>query len=141
MGRQTKLTKELCDEICELVAKGNYIERVCNAVGITSSTYNMWKKRGKKGEEPYASFYERVTQSEAKGEIKHFGIIDDLAESGNWLCSAWILERKYPQRYGKRENLNLNTDKDFKIEIASVESPHLMGYEEKKLLEKDQEDE
>ena len=139
--RNTKLTKELCDEICKYIEMGNYITRCCEAVGITPTTYNSWKKKGAKGIEPYATFLERVTKVEAKAEIVHTGIIHDVAETGNWLASAWLLERKYPNRFGKREQMALNTDKEFKLEISTAKSPYEMGLEEKKLLEEDRKDE
>ena len=137
----TKLTKELCDEICEYIAMGNYIERCCQAVGIAKSTFYNWKKRGEKGEEPYATFLKRVNKVEAKAEIKHTGIIHDIAETGNWMASAWLLERKYPNRFGKREQMALQTDNDFKLEISTAKSPYELGEEEKRLLEEDRKDE
>ena len=139
--RNTKLTKELCDEICRYIEMGNYITRCCQAVGIHPSTYRAWKKKGEKGIEPYASFLKRVEKVEAKAEIVHTGIIHDVAETGNWLASAWLLERKYPNRFGKREQMALNTDKEFKLEISSAKSPYEMGLEEKKLLDEDRRDE
>lgn len=138
----TKLTKELCDEICSYIEMGNYITRCCQAVGIHPTTYRTWKKKGEKGIEPYASFLKRVEKVEAKAEIVHTGVIHNVAtEQGNWLASAWLLERKYPNRFGKREQMALNTDKEFKLEISSAKSPYEMGLEEKKLLEEDRKDE
>lgn len=137
----TKLTKELCDEICTYIEMGNYINRSCEAVGISPSTYNNWKKKGRKGIEPYATFLERIEKVEAKAEINHLGLIHDVAESGNWLASAWILERRYPNRFGKRERMELQTDNDFKLEISTARSPYQMGEQERKLLEEDRKDE
>ena len=140
-GRTTKLTKEVCDNICDGLKKGNYITTCCMASGINRHTYYNWKKRGEKGEEPYKTFLERVTEAEAIGEMLHVEIIHDTAVSGNWLSSAWLLERKYPQRFGKREQMALQTDNDFKLEISTAKSPYEMGLEEKRLLEEDRKDE
>lgn len=140
-SNNSKLTKELCDEICSYIEMGNYITRCCEAVGISTATYYGWKKKGEKGIEPYATFLKKVKKVEAKAEIVHTGIIHDVAETGNWLASAWLLERKYPNRFGKREQMALNTDKEFKLEISSAKSPYEMGLEEKKLLEEDRKDE
>ena len=137
----TKLTKELCDEICSYIEMGNYISRCCEAVGISNSTYRNWKKKGEKGIEPYASFLKRVQKVEAKAEMVHTGIIHDVAEGGNWLASAWLLERKYPNRFGKREQMALQTDNEFELKISTAKSPYEMGLEEKKLLEEDRKDE
>jgi len=139
ISHRTKLTKELCDEICKYIGMGNYIERCCEAVGISPSTYYTWKRKGEKGIEPYKTFLERVKREEAKAEMLHVEIIHDVALSGNWLSSAWLLERKYPQRFGKREQMALASDNDFKLEITTAKSPYEMGLEEKKLLKEDEE--
>ena len=138
---RTKLTKELCDEICSYIEMGNYINRSCEAVGISTSTFNSWKRKGAKGIEPYATFLERVKKVEAKAEMVHTGIIHDVAQTGNWLASAWLLERKYPNRFGKREQMALQTDNDFKLEISTAKSPYELGEEEKRLLKEDRKDE
>lgn len=141
MGRNGKLTRELCDTICENLRRGNYITTSCRACGITTKTYYNWKRRGEKGEEPYATFLERTDKAEAEGEMACLEVIYNSAiESGNWLSGAWILERKYPNRYGKRERVDLQTDNDFKLEISTARSPYQMGEQEKKLLEEDRKD-
>lgn len=136
----SKLTKEVCDIICEGLRKGNYITTCCRACGISVPTYYIWKKKGEEGIEPYATFLENVEEAEAEGEMIHVEIIHDTALSGNWLSSAWLLERKYPQRFGKREQMALQTDNDFKLEISTAKSPYEMGIEEKRLLKEDEED-
>ena len=142
MGNKTKLTRARCEKICEGVLKGNYISTVCKSVGISTSTYRNWKKRGELGEEPYATFLEKVTECEAQAEMDILSVIYTSAiDQGNWLSSAWILERKYPNRFGKREQMALQTDNDFKLEISTAKSPYELGEEEKKLLEEDRKDE
>ena len=48
---------------------------------------------------------------------------------------------RYPNRFGKREQMALQTDNDFKLEISTAKSPYELGEEEKKLLEEDRKDE
>lgn len=136
-----KLTKEVCEAICDGLRKGNYVTTCCRAVGISTATYYLWKRKGEKGLEPYKTFLDKVSENEAIGEMLHLEIIHDNALSGNWLSSAWLLERKYPQRFGKREQMALQTDNDFKLEISTAKSPYEMGLEEKRLLEEDRKDE
>lgn len=136
-----KLTKQVCEAICDGLRKGNYITTCCRAVGISIPTYYYWKKKGEQGLEPYKTFLEKVDEAEANGEMLHLEIIHDNALTGNWLSSAWLLERKYPDRFGKREKMALQTDNDFKLEISTAKSPYEMGLEEKKLLEEDGKDE
>ena len=136
-----KLTKERCDKICEGVLKGNYITTVCKSVGIQPQTYYGWKKKGEQGIEPYKTFYERVTECEAQAEMDILNVIYTSAiDQGNWLSSAWILERKYPNRFGKREQMALATDNNFELKISSAKSPYELGEKERKLLEEDEKD-
>lgn len=136
-----KLNRRVCDTICENLRRGNYITTACRASGISTGTYYNWKKRGKAGEEPYATFLKRTDEAEAEGELACMEVIFNSAvEQNNWLSSAWILERKYPQRFGKREQMALQTDNDFKLEISTAKSPYEMGLEEKKLLKEDRGD-
>lgn len=137
-----KLNKTVCDKICEGVLKGNYITTVCKSVGISPKTYYYWKKKGEQGIEPYKTFYERVTEAEAQAEMDILNVIyTNAIDQGNWVSSAWILERKYPQRFGKREQMALATDNNFELKISSAKSPYELGEEEKKLLEEDRKDE
>lgn len=100
-----KLTGDLIDEIAKLIREGNYIETTCRAVGISSQTYRNWKKRGAAAESGiYRGFYEAIDQAEAKGESSYLGIIKDAANSGKaWQAAAWYLERRYPERWGRRQ--------------------------------------
>lgn len=137
-----KLTRTICDKICEGVLKGNYVATVCQSVGINRSTYYAWKKKGEQGLEPYKQFYERVTECEAQAEMDILNVIyTNAIDQGNWVSSAWILERKYPNRFGKREQMALATDNNFELKISSAKSPYELGEEEKKLLEEDRKDE
>lgn len=137
-----KLNRTVCDKIVEGVLKGNYVSTVCQSVGINRSTYYDWKKKGKQGIEPYKQFYDRVTEAEAQAEMDILNVIyTNAIDEGNWVSSAWILERKYPDRFGKREQMALATDNDFKLEISTAKSPYELGEEEKKLLEEDRKDE
>ena len=136
-----KLNKTICDKICEGVLKGNYVATVCQSVGINRSTYYEWKKKGKQGIEPYKQFYDRVTEAEAKAEMDILNVIyTNAIDECNWVSSAWILEKKYPNRFGKREQMALATDNDFKLEISSAKSPYELGEKERKLLEEDEKD-
>lgn len=136
-----KLNRTICDKIVEGVLKGNYVATVCQSVGINRSTYYAWKKKGEQGLEPYKQFYERVTEAEAQAEMDILNVIyTNAIDQGNWVSSAWILERKYPNRFGKREQMALATDNNFELKISSAKSPYELGEKERKLLEEDEKD-
>lgn len=103
-GRKSKLTPDLMTEFVKLLSEGNYIDTVCHAVGISPPTYYNWRSRGQAVSSGiYREFYERTEQATAKAEGAYLGVIKDAAKSGTWQAAAWYLERRYPERWGRRD--------------------------------------
>jgi len=101
-GRPSKLTPKLRKEIVSLIKAGCFIEMTCALVGINKSTYYAWMKRGKESKRRthLRTFYDEVTRAHAICELRMVKIISKAAEE-DWRASAWFLERKFPQRWGK----------------------------------------
>lgn len=83
----------------------------CELAGISEATYYGWMSAGEEGLEPYASFYEAVTRARARGEecmvdVVHLATLEKRDAEGNptgmvdWKAAAWLLERRFPERYG-----------------------------------------
>jgi transposase len=107
-----KLTGDLIERITRLIGDGNYIEVACAAVGIGKTTFYRWLERGEKAETGvYRDFWNAVKKAEAESESKYVGVIRDAANSGTWQAAAWWLERRYPDRWGKKDQMAL-TGKD-----------------------------
>lgn len=91
MARPSKLTPELQEEMCRLLADWVPVETACDALGISDSTYYAWRKRGREEQDllaawpenkkvgkreqarrdreaPYLEFLEATTRAIAKGE-------------------------------------------------------------------------
>lgn len=49
-----------------------------------------------------AEFGEQLRQAEQKCEFVHLNNVQTAGKS-NWRASAWLLERRYPERYGPRK--------------------------------------
>jgi anti-sigma28 factor (negative regulator of flagellin synthesis) len=94
MGRPTKYTPARVKAILRAITNGNYKATAAQSVGISRDTLNEWEHR-------YPEFSDAIKKAEAKGEIYHVGRIRRGQEQ--WQSSAWFLERKYPDRWGKRE--------------------------------------
>lgn len=101
MGRPSKLTKETAEKIIGLIRLGNYRETAYAAAGICRHTMRVWLRRGEAGEEPYASFAKRVEEAEAGGEARHVATLFS-ASKDDWRAAAWILARKYSDRWGDK---------------------------------------
>lgn len=102
-GRPSKLTPETQQKIVQAVASGNYLETAAAYGGITYTTFNNWMNRGESRErKDYIEFFEAVKKAEADAEVLRVARISKAANEGNWQADAWYLERRYPNRWGKR---------------------------------------
>ena len=50
-------------------------------------------------------FEEFIEYCSANCELEHLGNITDAGSLGQWQASAWILERKFPEKYSKRDTV------------------------------------
>jgi transposase len=133
VGRPTKLTPNLQDEIVDLLKAGNYIETTCAVVGINKTTFYQWLKRGKSSirSTKYTIFRDVVTKAMAFAEARLVALITRAAEK-NWSAAVWILEHKYPERWGKQ---NVKTENLDEIE-KEIENEVHMSEDMKVLIKK-----
>ncbi len=124
-GRPSKLTPELQRQICDLLRAGNYVETVCDYVGIEYKTYYNWRNRGERAwqvdiEAGYVEFLHAVKK--AVSEVEILTIADLRSGPMNWQAKAWWLERRHPDRWGNRQKMEHTTPKDspFTIEVNHV---------------------
>jgi len=116
VGRPTSLTPERMNSIVAMLEAGGYIEDACEAVGIDPRTYYNWLSRGRdeedrlaagvepsENETPFLQFFQAVRKANAEGIMGHVLNIDRAAKDGTWQASAWILERKQPHKWGRRD--------------------------------------
>lgn len=124
LARPTKLTKKIQEDICRAVRAGNYIETAAAHVGINKTTLYDWMKRGarekeriaknprarvKKSEEPYVEFSNAIEKALADAEVRDVAIIANAAKE-NWTAAAWRLERKFPERWGRKERVQADVN-------------------------------
>lgn len=118
MGRPTKITEEIIKEIETYLKAGNYIETAANIIGIHKSTLYDWLKRGRRAldeeaktgkpipesEELFARFSDAVRKAQAWSEARDLMTIGEHAK-GDWKAAAWRLERKFPERWGRKDRV------------------------------------
>lgn len=107
VGQPTKFTKETREKILAFVRIGNYVGTACQAAGITTSTLHNWRKLAEADELPeYILFFEQLAAAEAFAEAEHVANIA-LMSKESWTASAWYLERKHNDRWGKKDKTEL----------------------------------
>ncbi|HZK28535.1 MAG TPA: hypothetical protein VFD00_13445 [Thermoclostridium sp.] len=132
MGRPTKLNDKVQHEIVTAVKQGNYIETASAYAGINKTTLYDWLRRGrreiarvekdgrrriKKSEEKYVNFSHALEKALAESEMRDVLIIGKAGET-QWQASAWRLERKFPDKWGRKRNL---TELDIEEQKAKIE--------------------
>ena len=100
-GRPTELTTEIAEALVNAILAGNYLAVALRAAGIANRSYSRWMSRGRAGEQPYADFRQRVERARAQAEARHVAVVTRAAIDGNWQASAWMLEREWPDRWGR----------------------------------------
>ena len=94
--------------ICTYLRKGCTIEASCQAANIGRATYYRWL-------EEIPEFKEFVNATESDVEAT---LLDTIREFGDWRAAAWILERRYPQRWGVKRELEVSVTKQTGTDVV-----------------------
>lgn len=125
-GRPTKLTPERQATIVDLVRKGNYLITACQVAGINKSTFLDWLERGEKdlnnGGGIYSDFLLAIKKAESEAEAELASMIRETAlEKREWLPGMTFLERRHPERWGRKDRSTLVVEETKQIVITTVE--------------------
>lgn len=100
IGRPSKYTPERVAQILEYLRVGNTRGTAGQASGISKETFCQWLNT-------YPDFADQVKEAEAEAVTLHVGNIANAAAKGTWQASAWILERRHYQDWGKKDRIEL----------------------------------
>lgn len=117
IGRPTKLTDTVQQAIVSALRAGNYVETAAQYAGINKQTVYNWIKHGEDGREPYKSFLDAIKKAQADSEARDVAIIAKAADT-QWQAAAWRLERKFPDRWGRRDHMTVAGDKELPILVV-----------------------
>jgi hypothetical protein len=96
-GRPSKRTAETEAAILECLQLGLTIAETCDACGVSETQFRTWRRH-------FPDFAELVRRGQAEAVKIHLSIIRNAAASGrHWQASAWWLERRRPERWGRTE--------------------------------------
>lgn len=136
MGRPSKLTPEVSKQITDVIAAGNYIETAAAYAGIHKDTLYDWLKRGRAAKTGiYSDFVEAVEQALAQAEVRDLAIIGKAANEV-WQAAAWRLERRMPQKYGRRARVDHGTPDGKPFPVNLTFDPDKLSDDELDELEK-----
>ena len=100
MARPTKYTPATVKKITDALAAGNTRKASALYAGIGVQTMADWIER-------YRDFRDAIENAEARAEIGHVANIAQASRNGNWTASAWWLERRRHQDWGRKDRLEI----------------------------------
>ena len=128
VGRPSKaehvLTPEMLQQVAALLLEGHHKETVADFLGISRMTWWRWERLGE--EQPdtiYAEFCYVTRAAIAGAEIDAIRAIRTGVKG--WEARAWLAERRFPQRWGKRYEITLRQEaekiaRDLGVPVADV---------------------
>jgi hypothetical protein len=66
--------------------------------------------------EEIPEFREFVNATESDVEAN---LLETITSYGDWRAAAWILERRYPQRWGQKRELDVNVTKQTGVDVVA----------------------
>ena len=105
MARPTKLTDEVEERILSAIRAGVSMAGAAEYAGIDAATFHRWMQWGdregtERADARCRAFRAQVHQARAEAEVRDVTNIAK-ASAHDWRASAWRLERRKPERYGR----------------------------------------
>lgn len=134
VGRPVKINPTIQAELVKMIQAGNYMETAAAFVGISISTMRDWIRRGEreaqrfiddsrarpiKSETPFLEFSAAIKKAQAAAEIRDVIIIGDAARE-SWQAAAWRLERKYPEKWGRKDRHEVSGPSGGPVQIEEL---------------------
>jgi len=102
VGRPSKLTPQTIKILKATIGKGMSYADACTLSGISYSTFKKWQQKAEAGVKEYLFFLDELKKAKAMGKLQN---IKKIREDSSWQSAAWLLERQYPEEFGRRENI------------------------------------
>ncbi len=97
-------SREVRDRLLDNLREGMSIRAACTQSGIGERTYYRWLDECEDGEwSEEVNAAKDFAEAGALSKLKRLG-----DEKADWRAYAWILERRYPDRWGAKKELELN---------------------------------
>ncbi len=106
-GRNPTLTDEIAAKIVQAVRTGSSLQGSAAYAGVPAQTFFDWLKRGRqpRAYKPYRDLVAALDEALGTFEVTANA---QIAKAGDteWQAKAWQLERKFPDRYGRRTRID-----------------------------------
>lgn len=103
MMARPKCTKEAIEAAVKLKQAGVNNKDIAAAIGVSESRFSKWVNHPQSDNQRQLGQALKKVEAEYKAAL--LSIIAKNAKNRDWKAAAWLLERKYPQEYGKQLRL------------------------------------
>ena len=106
-----KFTSRRKSAILRKMREGHYAKTAALTSGITEQTLYNWLKKGEDPERHpgHAAFLEAYRKAEPLAEDRAIEAVRS-AFTDDWRAAMTYLERRYPERWAKRQNVDVTSD-------------------------------
>lgn len=102
-GPNAPKNQEKLEELCRLLALGHSVEASCVGANIKRSTLYRWLDADEE-------LLDRIEDAKLAGEGAMVAEMRDLIQAKqDWKGLAWILERRWPERYSAKREIEVST--------------------------------
>src|SRR5262245_4393151 len=100
-GRPTKLTPETAAMFTTALRRCAFFQTAAYLAEVDPRTVYRWLARGKREKKgPHADFCRTVKKALAETQAEALDLIVAAGKT-HWQANAWLLERRYPERWSK----------------------------------------
>ena len=132
-GRPTDITFETQEKICHCLKIGSSMEAAAAYADISKATLYNWLKAGKeKKGKKFEEFLDAVNKARDFSEIYHLNKIDEHSKQF-WAASKWILENRFPKRFGPKSIQKIEGEDDEKSSFSEKSLNEIIAEELDKL--------
>ena len=95
--------------------------KACELAGISEETFYYWMRKAEEDSKssnpttlkksPYLKFLKELKIARARFQHKHISRITNASDNGSWQASAWLLERRCPDEFALRNDINITNEK------------------------------
>ncbi len=139
-----KLNQGMITALSEVIAKGNYATVACQLCGISENCFYTWLEQALKDEENgltsedslYVRLKESLKRAEAQAEAELVNVVRESATvKKEWLPAITFLERRHPDRWGRKDRTRVDINEKKSITITHVEVVLNQGKDQPQVIE------
>ncbi len=120
-GRTPKLTTTATAAVVQAISTGNTRDVAAAYAGVGRTTLFQWLAKGRvEAQGIYRDFLNAVEKAEADAVVVSVALIRTAAQK-NWQAAAWWLERRYPDEWGRKDRLSIESLKRTEAEKMARE--------------------